>query len=110
MKNPFEILDIKDSPLLSKISKAIDNYEEKVRGIWINISREGENYEPENEKAIHWVKWLSWTLVDEKDEDLFEPHLAMVHGDLSEKQLNQDLKKFFGKFRIIVDNEIYFDD
>ena len=109
-KNKREITNIKDSPLLSKILKTIDSYGEKVSGIWVSISKEGENYQPKNEKAMLWVKWLSWSLLDENNKDLFKPLLVLVHGDLSEKQLNKDLNKYFGKYRIFVDNEIYFEE
>lgn len=110
MKNQCDVSSIIDSPLLRKMANTIAEYGAKVSGIWVSISREGENYQPDDEEHQYWVKWLSWSLIDEHGEELFEPYLAVVHGDLSEQQVNQDLENYFGEYKIQVDNEIYFED
>lgn len=109
MDNYCKISKIEDSPLLKKISNAIAKFGNKADGIWISISKEGENFQPKNEDIHYWVKWLSWSLINKEQEELFEPNLVIVHGDLTEKQISNDLSNHFNQYKITIDNEIYFD-
>lgn len=108
MNQSCNIKTIEDSPFFQKISAAIERYGTKAKGVWISITKDAEEYTPEGENKSDLIKWLSWSLVDNEHNELFEPYLLVVHSELSEKQIKKDLSSHFPNHEIVVDNEIYF--
>ena len=104
-----KIFRTEESPLLKNIEDALKMHKPKAKGIRIGITKSAENFKPDNEDKTYLVKWLCWSIIDSKKNDLTDPELCVAHADMSEDQLRIDLKRFFEGFKIIVDNEIHFD-
>ena len=102
MSHFCKITNIEDSTLLEKIADTIVKYGTNAYGIWVSITKEGEDY-------TYFLKWLSWSLIDYKNKELFDPYLLPVHSDLTEKQIRNDLSNHFPKHQVIVDNDIVFE-
>lgn len=100
---------IEDSPLLTRIKNKLDDLEGNACEVKISITPEAEQFEAENGDQS-FVKWLNWQLYDEKSSLLFQSDLCIVHGELKESTLQEDLSKFFPKQASSIDNEIYFED
>jgi len=109
MSHFCKITNIENSPLFEKIADAIEKHGVNVYGIRVSITKEAEDYTPENEDKTYFLKWLSWSLIDNKNKELFDPYLVPVHSDLTEKQIQNDLSNHFPKYQVIVDNEIFFE-
>lgn len=109
MEYSSKITSIEGSPLLVKIAGAVEKHKKDAIGIRVSISKEAEEYTPEHEGNTYLLKWLSWSLIDQNHNELFEPYLIPVHSGLAKKQIEKDLSYHFPEHLIIVDNEIVFE-
>ena len=110
MNPTCSIKSAENSPFFQKITTAIEKYGDKAQSVWISITKNAEQYTPKGENKSYTIKWLTWSLLDSEENELFDPPLLVVHPGLTETQIKTDLSKLFPNLKVEVDNEIIFDD
>lgn len=83
--------------------------EEKSNGIRIFLSKDTTEVEG-SQGEFSTVKYLCWNIIDENGDDITDPVLAIVHAELEEQTITNDLTNLFPNRKFIVDNEIYLED
>lgn len=93
------------SPLLRRIADALERLQPKRARLHVSVARE-----PKWEKSVSssrevLVRWLCWS-VEDGDREVLPPEFEVLHPDVTEEQLRDELPTHFPGIEITVDDEI----
>jgi hypothetical protein len=93
------------SPLLQRIAQAIERCQPRQGRLHVSVARDASWEKSTSSSDEVRVRWLCWSIED-GDKEIVPPEFEVLHQDVTEERLRNELPGLFPMLEVVVDDDI----